>query len=178
MTDRRAFVAFSAAALVAGRARSAEAGYPIVASWGEPIDVGAIRPGDWRIATVAGDPIFLRRRTAAEIAAARATPLAQLPDPARDEARAPGGEWIVVSGLCTHANCQVQAGLGPYAGWQCFCHGSIYDLSGRVRSGPAKRNLPIVSHRFSGGAMTLTPVSTARGTDLPFSLSTITFTPV
>jgi ubiquinol-cytochrome c reductase iron-sulfur subunit len=49
----------------------------------------------------------------------------------------------------------VQAGLGPYGGWQCFCHGSAYDLAGRVRQGPAKRNLPVIPHALSGGAMVL-----------------------
>jgi ubiquinol-cytochrome c reductase iron-sulfur subunit len=155
-TDRRGFVALSGAALLAsGPARAAEAGDPVLAYWDEPIAIGDVRPGDWRVALVDGDPVFLRRRTPAQIRAARATPLSELPDPARDEPRAPAGEWLVVSGLCTHASCQVQAGLGPYEGWQCFCHGSVYDLSGRVRQGPAKRNLPVIPHTLAGPAIVL-----------------------
>lgn len=145
----------SVSAWVARGARAAEVDEPAPVDWGEPIRISAIAPGDWKIALLEGDPVFLRRRTWAQIAAARATPLSQLPDPATDEERAPGGEWLVVSGLCTHAGCQVQAGLGPYDGWQCFCHGSAYDLSGRVRQGPARRNLPVIRHAIADGAMVL-----------------------
>jgi ubiquinol-cytochrome c reductase iron-sulfur subunit len=154
-THRRGFVAMSASAYLARGARAAEVGEPAPVDWGEPIRITDIRPGDWKIALLEGDPVFLRRRTRAQIAAARATPLSQLPDPAADGERAPGGEWLVVSGLCTHAACQVQAGLGPYEGWQCFCHGSAYDLSGRVRQGPARRNLSVIGHAIANGAMVL-----------------------
>jgi ubiquinol-cytochrome c reductase iron-sulfur subunit len=157
--DRRVVIGGAALAwLLVKGASAAESGEPILAYPGEPIRVDGLARGDWITATVEGDPVFIRRRTAAEIAAARATPLAELPDPVTDEVRAPDGEWLVVSGVCTHAGCQVAAGLGPYQGWQCFCHGSTYDLSGRVRSGPAKRNLPVVPHQLAGGAMTLSPI--------------------
>jgi ubiquinol-cytochrome c reductase iron-sulfur subunit len=154
--DRRAFVAMSAAALLAApAARATQAGEIDIGYWDDPIAVGDVKAGDWRIAVVEGVPIFLRRRTADEVRQARATPLSELPDPASDEARAPGGEWLVVSGVCTHAGCPVQAGLGPYAGWQCFCHGSIYDLSGRIRRGPARRNLHVVPYRLAAAAIVL-----------------------
>jgi ubiquinol-cytochrome c reductase iron-sulfur subunit len=153
---RRGVLAMSASAwLACGSTRSAESGESVIAYWDEPIPVGGIARGDWTIAMLDGDPIFLRRRTEAQIRAARETPLSDLADPAADDARAPGGEWLVVSGLCTHASCRVQAGLGPYEGWQCFCHGSVYDLSGRVRHGPARRNLPVIPHTLSGAAMVL-----------------------
>jgi ubiquinol-cytochrome c reductase iron-sulfur subunit len=153
---RRGVLAMSASAwLACGATRSAESGEPVIAYWDDPIPVGGIARGDWAIAMLDGDPIFLRRRTEAQIKAARETPLSDLTDPAADDARAPGGEWLVVSGLCTHASCRVQAGLGPYEGWQCFCHGSVYDLSGRVRHGPARRNLPVIPHTLSGEAMVL-----------------------
>jgi ubiquinol-cytochrome c reductase iron-sulfur subunit len=146
----------AAAWLAPARARAAEAGYPVVAYWGEPIPINDVARGDWKLALIDGDRVCMRRRTAAEIAAARATPLSNLPDPGPDEQRAPGdGQWLVVSGTCTHAGCDVQAGLGPYGGWQCFCHGSTYDLSGRVRQGPARRNLPVVRHTLEDGAMVL-----------------------
>ncbi|HLI67199.1 MAG TPA: Rieske 2Fe-2S domain-containing protein [Caulobacteraceae bacterium] len=154
--DRRAFVAMSVAAMLAPpAARASQAGQTDIGYWDEPIPVGDVRLGDWRIALVEGVPIFLRRRTADEVRQARATPLSDLPEPARDDTRAPGGEWLVVAGVCTHAGCPVQAGLGPYAGWQCFCHGSVYDLSGRIRRGPAKHNLPVIPHQFAAGAITL-----------------------
>lgn len=152
---RRGFVAISASACLARSTRAAEVGEPAPVDWGEPIPISGVAPGDWKIVRLEGDPVFLRRRTPTQIAAARATPLSELPDPAADEERAPGGEWLVVSGICTHAACPVQAGLGPYDGWQCFCHGSAYDLSGRVRQGPARRNLPAIRHATADGAMVL-----------------------
>jgi ubiquinol-cytochrome c reductase iron-sulfur subunit len=155
--DRRSVVALAGAAALAPRAsRADELGERVIAYWGEPIPIADLKRGDWRLAMIDGDPVFIRRRTPVQIAAARATPLAGLPDPAADEARAPGGgEWLVVSGVCTHASCQVQCGLGPYDGFQCFCHGSVYDLSGRVRHGPARRNLPVIPHQVAVGAIVL-----------------------
>jgi ubiquinol-cytochrome c reductase iron-sulfur subunit len=152
---RRGFLAMSASACLARSTRAAEVDEPAPVDWGEPISISGIAPGDWKTVLLEGDPVFLRRRNRTQIAAARATPLSDLPDPAADEERAPGGEWLVVSGICTHAACQVQAGLGPYDGWQCFCHGSAYDLSGRVRQGPARRNLPVVRHALAGETMVL-----------------------
>jgi ubiquinol-cytochrome c reductase iron-sulfur subunit len=152
---RRGFVALSASACLVRSPRAAEVGEPTPVAWDEPIRIGGIARGDWTIALLEDEPVFLRRRTEAQIAAARATPLSTLPDPAADEDRAPGGEWLVVSGVCTHAACQVQAGLGPYDGWQCFCHGSAYDLAGRVRQGPARRNLPVIRHALVGETMVL-----------------------
>ena len=155
--DRRGVLAGVAAwPLGVQAARAAEAGPELTAAFGEPVDVGHVAPGDWQVLLVEAEPVFVRRRTPAEVLLARA-PTPDLPDPARDEDRAPGdGEWLVVSGLCTHAGCRVLAALGPYNGWACFCHGSTYDLSGRVRQGPAKRNLPVIRHDRAGdGRLTL-----------------------
>lgn len=148
--DRRRVLAAAAALCApAAGARAAPVEPEEAADFGEPLDVASIAPGDWKVFRVAGDPVFVRRRTLAEIAQARARPSTALADPARDEDRASGdGQWLVVSGLCTHAACRVVAGLGPYNGWTCFCHGSVYDLSGRVRHGPAKRNLALIRHQF------------------------------
>lgn len=158
MADRRAFLAASAAAVLNPASARGEESAAILAWPDELIDIGAVAPGDWITARLAGQPVFLRRRTAGQIAAARATPMAELIDPETDEARAGGsGEWLVVSGVCTHAGCETQCGLGPYEGWQCLCHGSTYDLSGRVRQGPARRNLPVIPHRIRQGAMILQP---------------------
>ncbi len=136
--------------------RAGEVDGPVSTDFGRPIDVSAIAPGNW-MKTLVGDdyPVFIRRRTLPEIEAARREPISLLSEPARDEDRAPDPEWIVVSGRCTHAGCDVVCGLGPFAGWACFCHGSYYDLSGRVRGGPAKRNLPVVRYVKQEGFMTL-----------------------
>lgn len=111
-----------------------------------------------------GKPVFIWRRSEADIAAARATPLEDLVDPvdyayenpngpgdrpARDEFRTAdaAGEWLIVIGVCTHLGCvplgQDGAAVGDYGGWFCPCHGSHYDTSGRIRKGPAPRNLDI-----------------------------------
>ncbi len=157
--DRRTvmgIVATVCASAAWGKARAAEVEPQQFARFGEPLDVSRIRPGDWQVYVIDDDPVVVRRRTPAEIATVRAEPSASLIDPARDEERAPGdGEWLVVSATCTHAGCRVVGGLGDFNGWACFCHGSVFDLSGRVRSGPAKTNLPVVRHRFRDGALLL-----------------------
>ena len=59
------------------------------------------------------------------------------------EGEAPGA-WIVQMGVCTHLGCvPLGDGAGEFGGWFCPCHGSHYDLAGRIRKGPAPENLPI-----------------------------------
>ena len=54
------------------------------------------------------------------------------------------GEWIVQMGVCTHLGCvPLGDGAGDFGGWFCPCHGSHYDTAGRIRKGPAPRNLPV-----------------------------------
>jgi len=107
---------------------------------------GAIMTVKWR-----GRPVFVRHRTKKEIEAAVATPLAQLPDPQADSDRVKKPEWLVVVGVCTHLGC-VPLGSpgsrGDYDGWFCPCHGSVFDTSGRIRSGPAPTNLPVPQYEF------------------------------
>ena len=151
--DRRALLG-SALALALPRPAGAQETTQI-AEFGDRIDVGGVVSGDWLKVLVDGKPIYVRHRTAQEIASARADDAAVMPDPARDSDRAPDPEWLTVSGVCTHAQCTASCGLGPYRGWMCLCHGSIYDVSGRVRHGPAKRNLAVVRHSRSGNQLVL-----------------------
>src|SRR5258708_9195319 len=104
----------SASACLARSTRAAEVEEPAPVDWGESIPISGVGPGDWKIVLLEGDPVFLRRRTSAQIAAARATPLSALPDPAADEERAPDGEWLVGPGLCTHAALHLQPPLEPH----------------------------------------------------------------
>ncbi len=100
-----------------------------------------------------GNPVFIRHRTAAEIETAGAVPLDELPDPQSDAERVQKPEWLVMVGVCTHLGCiptGQRAGerKGEYNGWFCPCHGSHYDTSGRIRKGPAPRNLDVPAYKF------------------------------
>ncbi len=108
-----------------------------------PIQAGQILTVKWR-----GGPVFLRHRTAKEIKEAEATPLADLKDPATDQSRVQKPEWLIVVGVCTHLGCVPLGHEGQYDGWKCPCHGSIYDTSGRIRSGPAPLNLAVPEYKF------------------------------
>lgn len=121
------------------------------------VDVSAIEPGTQITVLWQGKPVFIRARTEQDIAEARAVDVASLPDaeanndnlpaaaPATDENRAlsEDGKWLVQMGVCTHLGCVPLADAGEFGGWFCPCHGSHYDTSGRIRKGPAPRNLPV-----------------------------------
>jgi ubiquinol-cytochrome c reductase iron-sulfur subunit len=110
-----------------------------------PIAAGQAIKVFWR-----GKPIYISHRTPKEIEAARAVNLASLPDPQPDQARVKPGkdQWLVLIGICTHLGCIPLAHQGPYDGFFCPCHGSVYDTSGRIRSGPAPSNLPLPPYEF------------------------------
>jgi ubiquinol-cytochrome c reductase iron-sulfur subunit len=100
-----------------------------------------------------GKPVFIRHRTPKEIAEAIRDDHADLRDPATDESRHKPGmaEWLIVIGVCTHLGCVPNFGQGDYGGWFCPCHGSVYDTSGRIRKGPAPKNLALPDYAFLGG---------------------------
>ena len=142
------------------------------------IDLTPIQPGQSVTFTWRSHPLFVRRRTPEEIEAARAIPVGDLLDPVARNANLPenapatdenrltpnvGGqqgaqtmrraEWLVLSGICTHLGCTPAASTpqvpeGQYGGWLCHCHGSQYDTAGRVRVGPAPRNLDVPPYQF------------------------------
>jgi ubiquinol-cytochrome c reductase iron-sulfur subunit len=121
------------------------------------VDVSAVEPGTQLTVKWLGKPVFIRRRTPEEIEAARSVDLATLPDQmaensnkdagatAADENRSldEAGEWLVMIGVCTHLGCVPIGDSGDFGGWFCPCHGSHYDTAGRIRKGPAPRNLPV-----------------------------------
>jgi ubiquinol-cytochrome c reductase iron-sulfur subunit len=131
-----------------------------------PVQVGQAITVLWR-----GKPIFIRHRTAEEIKKAQDVPLADLKDPYAQVSGAPSDlpavdanrtkpgkeSWLVAIGICTHLGC-VPKGQAPsddrglYGGWFCPCHGSMYDTAGRIRQGPAPRNLDIPPYAFTGDA--------------------------
>ncbi|CAI2166443.1 11240_t:CDS:2 [Funneliformis geosporum] len=95
-----------------------------------------------------GKPIFIRHRTLDEISEANSVQLSDLKDPQTDAERTKNPEWLVMLGVCTHLGCVPIGEAGDYHGWYCPCHGSHYDISGRVRKGPAPLNLEVPEYSF------------------------------
>jgi ubiquinol-cytochrome c reductase iron-sulfur subunit len=114
------------------------------------VDLSPIQPGQTIKVKWRGVPVFIRHRTKADIDAARAVPMADLKDPEADEARVQKGheQWLVMRGVCTHLGCIPLADAGDYSGWFCPCHGSHYDTAGRIRKGPAPKNLEVPQYTF------------------------------
>ena len=114
------------------------------------VDVSQIEPGKSITVLWRGKPVFLKRRTIEEINEARAVALTDLPDPQKDEERVKDGkdEWLVMLGVCTHLGCVPLKDKGDFNGWFCPCHGSHYDVSGRIRKGPAPKNMEIPKYEF------------------------------
>lgn len=118
------------------------------------VDLSTVEPGQRLTVKWRGRPVFIIHRMQAMIEQARADDLnPDLIDPQPDSARVGRPEWLVLVGVCTHLGC-IPLGQGdsdnrgPFGGWFCPCHGSIYDISGRVRKGPAPRNLDVPPYMF------------------------------
>ena len=119
---------------------------------GAPIEVDLAPIADGQMIKVfwRGKPIFVRHRTQKEIKEAEDVQMSALRDPQPDSARVKSGhaDWLIVYGNCTHLGCIPLGNQGPYGGWFCPCHGSVFDTSGRIRQGPAPTNLPIPPYAF------------------------------
>ncbi|HQT47455.1 MAG TPA: ubiquinol-cytochrome c reductase iron-sulfur subunit [Acidocella sp.] len=123
------------------------------------VDVAAIPENTAITVTWAGLPIYIRKLTAKQIADAKAVVTSTLPDPADFIDRVnPGYEnYVVVVGLNTGISCELEGNApsesrGPFDGWLCPCDGSVYDPLGRVRGGPATKNLAIPRFTFLNDA--------------------------
>ncbi|XP_010556084.1 PREDICTED: cytochrome b-c1 complex subunit Rieske-4, mitochondrial-like [Tarenaya hassleriana] len=112
------------------------------------VDLSSIEPGTTVTVKWRGKPVFIRRRTEDDINLANSVDLASLRDPQEDSARVKNPEWLVVVGVCTHLGCIPLPNAGDYGGWFCPCHGSHYDISGRIRKGPAPFNLEVPTYSF------------------------------
>ncbi|KAJ2815731.1 ubiquinol--cytochrome-c reductase catalytic subunit rip1 [Coemansia erecta] len=102
-----------------------------------------------------GKPVFVKHRTQEEIDDANGVNLKALPDPQDDASRVQMPEWMVVVGICTHLGCVPTTDSGDYGGWYCPCHGSHYDVSGRIRKGPAPLNMEIPEYTIDGDKLTI-----------------------
>lgn len=132
------------------------------------LDLASIKEGGAVTVLWRGKPVFVRYRTAKEIEAARAVKLDELRDNtsenadlpkanAADENRVKKGfeQWLILVGVCTHLGCipkgqAVVDAKGEFGGYFCPCHGSHYDTSGRIRKGPAPRNLDVPHYELAG----------------------------
>jgi ubiquinol-cytochrome c reductase iron-sulfur subunit len=117
------------------------------------IDISHVEVGQAITVLWRGKPVFVRHRTPENIKEAEAVNIAELRDPQTDAQRVQKPEWLVMVGVCTHLGC-VPLGQKPsdpkgeFGGWFCPCHGSQYDTSGRIRKGPAPRNLEVPAYVF------------------------------
>lgn len=114
------------------------------------VDISTVEPGQQKKAMWRGKPIFIYRRTPEQIADAVKVDVSELRDKETDVQRTKAGkeEWLVMVGVCTHLGCIPISGEGEYGGWFCPCHGSHYDISGRIRKGPAPANLLVPPYAF------------------------------
>ena len=119
------------------------------------VNISAVKPGQSMIVKWQGKPVFIKNRTNAEIKSVRNVDIKHLHDPQRDEDRVIKGKdnWLITIGVCTHLGC-VPMGTkegdnkGDFGGYFCPCHGSHYDASGRIRRGPAPKNLIVPEYYF------------------------------
>tara|TARA_B100000902_G_C27162834_1_gene839662 strand:- start:273 stop:782 length:510 start_codon:yes stop_codon:yes gene_type:complete len=112
------------------------------------VDISSVEPGKEITVLWRGKPVFIKRRTKEEIEEARSVKMNDLPDPEKDEDRVKNPEWLVMLGVCTHLGCVPLKEKGDYNGWFCPCHGSHYDISGRIRKGPAPENMAVPKYEF------------------------------
>ena len=112
------------------------------------VDVSTVVPGQSITVLWRGKPVFIRRRTSNEIIEAQKVNVDDLKDPESDADRVQNPEWLIMVGICTHLGCIPLGQKGDFNGWFCPCHGSHYDTSGRIRKGPAPKNLEIPEYVF------------------------------
>lgn len=113
------------------------------------VSLAAIPEGKNVVVKWQGKPVFIRHRTDSEIQEANSVDMSALKDPQQDSDRVKDPKWLVMLGICTHLGCVPIGEAGDFGGWFCPCHGSHYDISGRIRKGPAPLNLEIPKYEFA-----------------------------
>ena len=161
LKDRRSFLKLTTASMAA--VGSIFAIWPFIDSMNPSADVLALGSKEFDLSNIEegssktvkwrGKPIFIKHRTKKEINEAREVNLIELRDPQKDENRVLKPEWLIVVGVCSHLGCiplgqKKSDTKGNFNGWFCPCHGSHYDSSGRVRKGPAPKNLEVPKYEF------------------------------
>ena len=100
------------------------------------VDISELPEGQSKTVLWRGKPLFIKHRSQKEIADAKRVDIKENP------------KYLVLIGVCTHLGCVPASDKGDFQGWFCPCHGSHYDTSGRIRKGPAPRNLEIPPYIF------------------------------
>ena len=167
-----------AASTVAGGVAAVAAGVPFVASMlpseraraaGAPVeaDISQLAPGERMTVEWRGKPVWIVRRTP-EMLDTMKKNIDKVSDPeskkvmqpnyAKNEFRSIKPEYLVLVGICTHLGCspveKFQAQAEAFAsdwkgGFYCPCHGSLFDLAGRVyKNKPAPDNLVVPPHKY------------------------------
>ncbi len=120
------------------------------------VDTSSIEAGQTIKTTFREQPLFVKRMAPEEIARAKADDVASMRDPATLKSRLGEGnsDMLVMLGVCTHLGCvPLGAGegeeKGEFGGYFCPCHGSHYDVAGRIRKGPAPLNLVVPEFSFT-----------------------------
>ncbi len=115
------------------------------------VDISGLKEGAMMTVKWRGKPVFIKKRTEAEIKEADSVDISSLPDPEVDNDRVFQNrkDILVLIGICTHLGCVPLGNQGSYDGWFCPCHGSHYDSSGRIRLGPAPKNLVVPPYHFA-----------------------------
>ena len=156
--SRRDFIHIAAGAAAVGGA--AMVAWPLVDQMNPAADTLALASIEFDLSKVTegqqvvvkwrGKPLFVRYRTPDEIQRARKDDNADMKDPQTDAQRVKAGkeQYLIVVGSCTHLGCVPTFAAGEYGGWFCPCHGSVYDTSGRIRKGPAPKNLTVPDYSF------------------------------
>ena len=156
-----AAVPFVASMLPSERAKAA--GAPV------EVDVSKLEPGQRMIVEWRGKPVWIVRRTPEMLKMVKAddervadpkSDKSAQPSYAKNEYRSAKPEYLVLVGICTHLGCspvdKLQAQPEPFAadwrgGFYCPCHGSLFDLAGRVyKNKPAPDNLAVPPYKFVG----------------------------
>jgi ubiquinol-cytochrome c reductase iron-sulfur subunit len=149
------FAGVGAAAVVIPLVNQMNPSADVLALAAVEVDLSKIAAGSGIKIAWRKQPVFVRYLMPNEIAEAKAVPIATLRDPQTlDERTKPGHEnWLITMAVCTHLGC-VPLGITPtesrgqYGGYFCPCHGSQYDTAGRIRAGPAPKNLVVPDYSF------------------------------
>ncbi len=107
------------------------------------VDISEIPPGKGLTIAWQGSPVFIVHRTPEQISQMQKSQGGK--DPATDADRVQQAQWLVLIGTCTHLGC---VPIDNGKGWRCPCHGSVFDLSGRILKGPAPTNLEVPPYKF------------------------------